>query len=65
MGRAGPRRRHRLSTGTWWPEGRPAVAKPMPLLKRFEGLTDGQQQRLLEALDSEDVAGEVTGAYLS
>ena len=37
----------------------------MILLKRFERLTDRQQQRLFDALDGEDHAGEVGAAYLA
>ena len=37
----------------------------MVLLKRFERLTDLQQQRLFDALDGEDRDGEVAAAYLA
>ena len=37
----------------------------MILLKRFERLTDRQQQRLFDALDGEDHHGEVDAAYLA
>ena len=37
----------------------------MILLKRFERLTDRQQQRLFDALDGEDHDGEVGAAYLA
>ncbi len=49
------------------PEDRPAVAVDvrMVLLKRFERLTDAQQQRLFDALDGEDHGGEVAAAYLA
>ena len=37
----------------------------MVLLKRFERLTDRQQQRLFDAVDGEDPTGEVAAAYLA
>ena len=35
----------------------------MVLLSRFERLTDRQQQRLFDALEGEDHAGEVAAVY--